>query len=87
MPVSYIEDGVKYDVAGLLLTLRNMRNKEEIKTELMYHIDMAVRGNSNDENRKPLDSNATWLVDRILSLVRIAETAEQKEIYNQVSVT
>jgi hypothetical protein len=82
MPVSYIENGVLYSVSGLLLTLKGMRNKDVVKTIICNQINKVDKNEIHD-----VDDNARWLIDRIMSLVLIANAAERVEIHEQVAAT
>lgn len=82
MPTSYIEDGVLYEMSGLLLTLQGMRDFEFVKTTMVNRINAHITNQSIIEPN--LDDHAQWLIDRIMSLVLTAPRAEKEEIRNKV---
>ena len=82
MPTSYIENGVLYEMSGLLLTLRGMRDLEFVKTVTVNRINAHMTNQNTVEQE--LDDHTKWLVDRIMSLVFTAPQQEKVEIRSQV---
>ena len=82
MPTSYIENGVLYEMSGLLLTLRGMRDLEFVKTVTVNRINAHMTNQNTVEQE--LDDHAQWLIDRIMSLVIQAPPAEKIEIRTKV---
>ena len=82
MPTSYIENGVHYEMSGLLLTLRGMRDLEFVKTVTVNRINAHMTNQNTVEQE--LDDHAQWLIDRIMSLVIQAPPAEKIEIRTKV---
>ena len=82
MPTSYIEDGVLYEMSGLLLTLQGMPNLEFVKTVTVNRINAHMTNQPTVEQE--LDDHAQWLIDRIMSLVIQAPPAEKIEIRTKV---
>jgi hypothetical protein len=82
MPTSYIENGVLYEMSGLLLTLQGMPNLEFVKTVTVNRINAHMTNQNTVEQE--LDDHTKWLVDRIMSLVFTAPQQEKVEIRSQV---
>ena len=82
MPTSYIENGVLYEMSGLLLTLRGMRDLEFVKTVTVNRINAHMTNQNTVEQE--LDDHAQWLIDRIMSLVIQAPPTEKIEIRTKV---
>ena len=79
---SYIENGVLYEMSGLLLTLRGMRDLEFVKTVALNRINAHMT--NQPEQEAILDAHAQWVVDRIMSLVLAAPHQEKVEIRTKV---
>uniref|UniRef100_A0A6C0KWW6 Uncharacterized protein n=1 Tax=viral metagenome TaxID=1070528 RepID=A0A6C0KWW6_9ZZZZ len=79
---SYIENGVLYEMSGLLLTLRGMRDLEFVKTVTVNRINAHITNQNTVEPN--LEDHAQWVVDRIMSLVLTAPHQEKLEIRTKV---
>jgi hypothetical protein len=79
---SYIENGVLYEISGLLLTLQGLRDLEIVKTVTVNRINANMT--NQPEQESVLDSHAQWLIDRIMSLVIQASQQEKIEIRTKV---
>ena len=90
---TYTENGVQYDVTGLLSTTLGMAEKDMIKRVLLHNIDNQIM--QYHENQQYivdyLDYQATdevkWVVEHMMRLVSMATRDEKKVIYNTVSET
>jgi hypothetical protein len=92
---TYTENGVQYDLAGLLSTARHMEEKTMIRKILLFNIDRVI---DQDINRnmihEPLvidfmdyqiSSDVRWVVEHIMKLVCLISREKQKIAYNTVS--
>ena len=94
MPTTYNENGVTYDIAGLLSTMVHMSEKSKIKDILLLRIDAVIMSNviwsaEMEDIATKFDSHtsadAKWVIKYIMNVVKSAPRDEQKEIYNLIS--
>jgi len=93
MPTTYTENGVTYDITGLMSTMVQMPEKEKMKHILLLRIDAVImndiiwRAEMDDIANKinvDISDNATWVMTYIMKVVKSAPRDEQKEIYNLI---
>ena len=91
MPTTYNESGVTYDVAGLMSTMVQMREKEKMKHILLLRIDAVImsdiiwRDDMENTINIEISDDAKWVMKYIMKVVKSAQRDEQKEIYNLIS--
>lgn len=88
MPTTYNENGVTYDVAGLMSTMVQMREKERMKRILLLRIDAVIMSDiiwQDGLENVEISDDAKWVVTYIMKVVKSAQRDEQKEIYNLIS--
>jgi hypothetical protein len=88
MPTTYNENGVTYDVAGLMSTMVQMREKERMKRILLLRIDAVIMNDiiwQDELENVEISDDAKWVVTYIMKVVKSAQRDEQKEIYNLIS--
>ena len=88
MPTTYNENGVTYDVAGLMSTMVQMREKERMKRILLLRIDAVIMSDiiwQDELENVEISDDAKWVVTYIMKVVKSAQRDEQKEIYNLIS--
>lgn len=91
MPTTYNENGVTYDVAGLMSTMVQMREKEKMKHILLLRIDAVImsdiiwRDDMENTINIEISDDAKWVMKYIMKVVKSAQRDEQKEIYNLIS--
>jgi hypothetical protein len=94
MPTTYNENGVTYDITGLMSTMVHMPEKKKMKQILLLRIDAVImsdiiwRAEMDDIANKinvDISDNATWVMTYIMKVVKSAPRDEQKEIYNLIS--
>jgi len=76
MQATYMENGVKYDVMGLLSTARGMPEKPTLKRGLIAAF--------YDLGGPNLSTDAQWIVDHVLPLFKSADAASQLTILTAV---
>ena len=94
MATTYNENGVTYDIAGLLSTMVHMSEKSKIKDILLLRIDAVIMSNviwsaEMEDIATKFDSHtsadAKWVINYIMKVVKSAPRDEQKKIYNLIS--
>ena len=88
MPTTYNENGVTYDVAGLMSTMVQMREKERMKRILLLRIDAVIMSDiiwQDELENVEISDDAKWVMKYIMKVVKSAQRDEQKEIYNLIS--
>lgn len=76
--LSYMEDGVKYDLEGLLLTTGGHEDKSHVLQQLL-------RSMEGDRKRlRPFSREAEWLYEHLMKLFELADEMEKSTIRQRV---